>query len=162
MTFPFLAGETPGAGKFGEGPKTYTPALTADTTNPNLGANGEAVGWWVRVGPNTIRGGARFAITGTGESMGSGNLAISLPLAADTSILETSGSLTTATKIGDGVVRSATSGTVTLVAALLNSSTTVRMYRTGNSSPITNASPFDGTFPARLWVDFCYVIASGT
>lgn len=60
----------------GEQVNTYTPVLSADTTDPSLGA-GTSEGWWVKFGNLIIAWG--IITFGAGASAGSGNYRITLP-----------------------------------------------------------------------------------
>lgn len=68
----------------------YTPEIIGTTTNPNLGADGEAVGSWHRSG-HLITGWMRFLFSGTGLDAGSGRYSYTLPFPADASIMSASG-----------------------------------------------------------------------
>jgi hypothetical protein len=57
----------------------YTPALTANTTNPNLGSTGTATGYYVRTG-DLVLAVFNFNFAGAGISSGSGTYTISLPV----------------------------------------------------------------------------------
>lgn len=57
---------------------TYTPALTASGTNPNLGAGGAAVGKWWRDGEFVVVE-FGFSFNGAGVAAGSGTYLVSLP-----------------------------------------------------------------------------------
>jgi hypothetical protein len=72
-------------GRVGSGWLTYVPALTAATTDPNLGDTGIATGQYVRIGSTVI---ATFWVDfgGTGVSAGSGAYSIALPLRAATTV----------------------------------------------------------------------------
>lgn len=60
--------------------QTYTPTLTAVTTNPTLGSGSTSTGRWIRVGKLVI---AIFTIEfGTGMNAGSGAYHVALPTAA--------------------------------------------------------------------------------
>lgn len=59
---------------------TYTPVLTADTTNPSLGSVPTVVGRYAQFG-KTVVWMASFITGGTGISAGSGSYHISLPVA---------------------------------------------------------------------------------
>lgn len=61
--------------------ETYTPALTASTTNPNLGSTGSASGKWARL-QKIIIGHGQFIFGGVGVTAGSGFYYYSLPTAA--------------------------------------------------------------------------------
>lgn len=64
--------------------ETYTPALTASTTNPNLGTTGSAVGRYARINKIVI-GQATFTFNGTGIAAGSGFYFCSVPITAQNS-----------------------------------------------------------------------------
>lgn len=81
----------------------YTPALTAATTNPDLGASGEANGQWVRIG-DLIVGWAQFLFSGSGVDNGEGTYFISLPVPAASS-MAASGSQGAGSVLGSAVVR---------------------------------------------------------
>lgn len=67
---------------------SYTPALTATTTNPTLGSS-TLTGRYRLLGPKTCQVGIRLVWnTGGGASAGSGEWKFSLPFAADTSIVQ--------------------------------------------------------------------------
>ena len=81
--FPFTAGQVLTAAQLnGIGEWTsYTPVLTAVTTNPNLGSTGGAVGSYARI-QNYIVYRYSIAFGGTGISAGSGVYKVSLPVTA--------------------------------------------------------------------------------
>lgn len=58
---------------------SYTPALTAATTNPSLGSTGMATGRYLQVG-KTVKWSVLIQAGGTGISAGSGEYLISLPV----------------------------------------------------------------------------------
>lgn len=60
---------------------TYTPALTAATTNPTLGTGGVITGRYTQVGKLVI-GEFFIAFGSAGTSAGSGNYFVSLPVAS--------------------------------------------------------------------------------
>lgn len=64
--------------------ETYTPALTASTTNPNLGTTGSAAGRYARVNKIVI-GNASFTFNGAGINAGLGFYFCSLPITAQNS-----------------------------------------------------------------------------
>lgn len=61
--------------------ETYTPTLTASTTNPNLGSTGTATGRYARVNKIVI-GNAQFTFNGAGIAAGLGFYFCSLPITA--------------------------------------------------------------------------------
>lgn len=62
---------------------TYTPVLTATTTNPVLGVNGEIFGRYLRISNNWIMPFVRFRFGTSGINVGEGSYIVSLPVAAD-------------------------------------------------------------------------------
>jgi hypothetical protein len=60
---------------------TWTPTLTAATTNPNLGSTGTSTGRYGRI-QNLVYGWAQFQFGGTGISAGSGSYFCSIPVTA--------------------------------------------------------------------------------
>lgn len=63
---------------------TYTPALTASTTNPTLGSGSTATGRYLQIGSKVHYHGA--IIFGTGSASGSGTYQVSLPLTMSSSV----------------------------------------------------------------------------
>lgn len=63
---------------------SYTPTLTAVTTNPTLGTGSEATGRYTQIG-KTVIATARFTFGTSGVNAGSGAYRISLPVSAETS-----------------------------------------------------------------------------
>lgn len=61
---------------------SYTPVLTAATTNPTLGTGSVALGWWTRSQANLIDYSWYIQFGTTGAAAGSGQYLISLPVAA--------------------------------------------------------------------------------
>jgi hypothetical protein len=59
---------------------SYTPSLTADTTNPTLGAGSSVMGRYVRIG-RTIIGKANVTFGSSGTNAGSGFYSLSAPVA---------------------------------------------------------------------------------
>lgn len=84
---------------------SYSPTLSADTTNPNLGSTGTTEGYYVQLG-KTVVVKARATFGGTGITNGSGNYRMSLPFAAKTD----SGPLGTARMPAGGYAYDASSG----------------------------------------------------
>ena len=61
--------------------ETWTPTLTASTTNPNLGSTGTASGRYARINKIVI-GNAQFTFNGAGIAAGLGFYFCSLPITA--------------------------------------------------------------------------------
>lgn len=137
---------------------SYNPELTATTTSPNLGADGTAVGAYHRAG-HLITGWARFQFSGTGVSAGSGVYLVSLPLAADTSLLTNATTVTTGDIVGHGYVRD--SGTSAnnqkVLAQLADTASLVRLYREATAGAVTDATPFTWATGDGLAVQFAYI-----
>jgi hypothetical protein len=87
---------------------TYTPALTATTTDPNLGADGSTDGQWHRNGFQ-ITAYVIVILSGTGIDFGSGDWEVSLPFGVNTSLMQTASVPGLATAIGSGSIRRAVS-----------------------------------------------------
>lgn len=66
---------------------SYTPVLTAATTNPNIGSTGTGQGRYVQIG-KLVHFYATIVPGGTGIAGGSGGYAISLPVAAKTTFTQ--------------------------------------------------------------------------
>lgn len=88
---------------------TYTPTLTAATTNPNLGSTGSIVGSWHRAG-NKVDAWIRIHFDGTGVDAGAGIYEISLPFAADTSILNASTIAANGDCVGEAALNDVSAG----------------------------------------------------
>lgn len=65
--------------------RTYTPALTATTTNPTLGTSSNQVGRYSRIG-NQVNGEGLIQFGTGGTNAGSGVYLVSMPTAVDASI----------------------------------------------------------------------------
>lgn len=115
--------------------RSWTPTLTASTTNPTLGTNSTAAGIYVKLGRLIV---AQFAIQfGTsGTAAGSGAYRISLPVAAAQQFVAAAGFHTV------GSVRLFNSGPteIATVVALLNSTAAIEMQypATWPSGALTN------------------------
>lgn len=141
---------------------TYIPDLTASTTNPNLGADGEIVGAWHRNG-HMITAWARWLFSGTGLDPGSGAFGLSVPFAADSSIMETtSGSSAVTFAVAFGRIHDNSTGTnTTTVTGQFFSANAIRLHFSGANTTVTNSSPFTWDEGDRGIVLFQY-IADGT
>jgi len=112
---------------------TYTPTLTATTTNPTLGTSGLAEGRYTLWGGKwcAIRGTIRFGTSGA--AAGSGQYLIALPFTSNANI--TNGVST----CGTGVVRSA--GSLAMVAYYCTTSASTMAGVTTSGSNITSGTP---------------------
>lgn len=68
--------------KLGTTPTAYNPALTAVTTNPNVGTGGAVTGWYVQRGKASVEFTINVLLGSAGLSGGSGQWKLSLPVAA--------------------------------------------------------------------------------
>lgn len=98
----------------------YTPALTASSVNPNLGASGTATGGYHRIG-RLITAQATLFASGAGVAAGTGNYRVSLPVTAVAAGNQA---------VGSGVYLDA-SGNNLQVIALQAATTYVELYQDG-------------------------------
>jgi hypothetical protein len=83
--------------------QTYTPVLSAVTTDPTLGTGGFIRGFYYQIFDQIyVFGEMRFGTAGT--NAGSGIYTISLPFTADTSVVPANSSLGSSPVIGNGLV----------------------------------------------------------
>ena len=101
---------------------SWTPALTATTTNPNIGTTGTALGHNVQTG-KLVRFNAVIGTAGSGIAGGTGDYRLSLPVAA-----KASGSALVI--VGNGY---AFDGTFYTVAADRPTTTTMRLIASSGS-----------------------------
>lgn len=105
----------------------YTPALTATTTNPTLGAGSAVAGRWQR-GPNGLITAAVYIQFGTsGTNAGSGNYRVSVPVNIDSGV---DGSV----DVGGGTIATNVGGATGAVTVRCQraTATTVRMLATAS------------------------------
>lgn len=141
---------------------TYTPTLTATTTDPNLGDTGTATGAWHRNG-HLITGWAIFEFGGTGVDAGSGTYLISLPFDADGSILETSSGNATGFGSPIGVATSRDSSTTSNSSTgivVLEGAGACWVQETDSAGRFGSANPFIWADGDRLLVNFAYLADS--
>lgn len=136
---------------------TYTPALTA-STDPNLGADGQAVGTWHRNG-HELSVWVRFWFSGTGVSAGSGSYRVSLPFDADTSLMEANENAGLGMLIGGGraVDISGTGAASENLTVQLASSTTVLLMAHHTNGQVGATVPFGWSDNERLTMYFRYL-----
>lgn len=118
---------------------TYTPALTATTTNPTLGTGGsfETTGRYEQVG-KTVRFSIIVRFGTAGVAAGSGSFRVSLPVAARSVPL---GSLSSTVIEGGGYVQDDNAGLHYHVVPELITTTTVALIRDG-AAAVTHNAPF--------------------
>lgn len=119
--------------------QTYTPQLTATTTNPTLGSGSVQQGTYYRVGKLVaVHVFIKFGTSGV--SAGSGTYEVSLPVSMDLTNITTLAVPAGASAVGSGHIRddSASGGNNDLMAGA-RSSTTVRMHANGQN--VGDATP---------------------
>ena len=127
---------------------SYTPTLTATTTNPTLGTGATAVGKYAQMGKVVI---ASFRIVfGNSPSAGSGSYLISLPVTGTGPAPFSS----------VGVVRlfDSSAGTGAVANAVFNNSDGTKVLLTATST-VTSASPWTWTTTDELSGTFTYEAA---
>jgi hypothetical protein len=153
---PILAGQTARAISLNQG--TYTPVLTADTTNPTLGAGSVQSGWWKRI-DELIVGNAVIRFGTSGTAAGSGTYSVSLPFAANTTFETASGGWGTGSVLGNGGVRdnsAVTLGSRGIHAQLATTTTVILFIADGTNLAVTNAVPFTWTVSDAISINFRY------
>lgn len=132
---------------------SWTPALTAVTTNPTLGTASSTVGRYIKVG-KTIIGWGRITFGTSGTNAGSGTYKLSLPVAAHATqqILN---------RLGPGFARLTSAGLYT-EARLSWSATANQLNATYPSSAVNgsftgagNATP--GAWTANDFIDYDFM-----
>lgn len=97
--------------------ETWTPALTASTTNPTLGTGSTAAGRYGRI-QKTVFGNCRIFFGTSGTNAGSGFYFVSLPVTAQAS----------GVPAGSGWIYDSSTGLVRHVAIALDSTTRASLY----------------------------------
>lgn len=120
-------GGTPGAWS------TYTPALTATTTNPTLGTGSVQYGHYEQIG-KTVRFQAVIKFGTSGAAAGSGTYIISLPVAA------IAGAVTAFANVGNGHLRDDSASTYRVAMLQLSTSTTAAILC--DTGAVTNGVPW--------------------
>lgn len=121
--------------------QTYTPALTANTTNPVLGTGGSSVGRFTQIGKTIF---AKFSIIfGTAAlSPGSGTYFVSLPVPADLSTVDY-------INMPSGYLRmtDTSTGSVAVGAAEIETATTAQLIYTQIAGTANNIAAASGAAP---------------
>lgn len=112
----------------------WTPALTAATTNPTLGAGAITAGRYVRNGKN-VTGWGHIKFGTSGAAAGSGLYTISLPVPPKTSSTST-------ISVGTGQLVDAGTTSTTMVMQLWTNETVAHMQAVTNSSQVSNTIPW--------------------
>lgn len=108
---------------------TYTPELTASSSNPTLGTGSTQSGSYAQIG-DLVFGRAVIVFGTSGENPGSGFYSVSLPVASAAQV-----------PVGGGYVRDSSVGTHATVALVRSASTTVNM-RHDSATFVGAASPW--------------------
>lgn len=126
---------------------SYTPALTAATTNPTLGTGSTVLGQYAQDN-KTVTG--QFTITfGTsGVAAGTGQYAISLPVTADTSI--------TSRILGAAMIYHSSTGDLRIGAVALDTSGTVKVYYPATNGLIGAVNPWTWAASDQIFGSFTY------
>lgn len=159
MSFPYDPGNVPSASSFGES-GTYTPVLSATNTPPTLGTGDSRTGWWDRIGPNVIIGGAIVTFGFASMSPGDGTYQISLPVPADTTVLTAGGGIGLETVVGSCIIRDASPTSGTNGDLYLLDANNVRMVTSGGH--VNNDSPWVWAVNDSISILFSYRIVAGS
>jgi len=111
--------------------ETYTPALTASTTNPTLGTGSSVSGRYGQVN-KIVCGQGQISFGTSGVAAGNGFYFVSLPITA-----QSSGKV-----IGQFQFYDSSSGAVYLGTVISDTTTRGIMYYGAPSTVVTNAAPF--------------------
>lgn len=131
---------------------TYTPALTATTTNSTLGTGSSAAGTFIRYG-KSIRGTAEIVFGSSGVAAGSGSYGVSLPAAA------TAAGVSAGRVVGYGVFFDSSTGNFYHVIVTLSASATVARMVLDGAGVITNAAPVVSAANDQIRIHFDYEAA---
>jgi hypothetical protein len=123
--------------------ETWTPALTASTTNPTLGTGSSATGRYGRVN-KVVCGQGQIQFGTSGTSAGSGFYYISLPITA-----QSSGKV-----IGQFQLYDSSAFAVYVGTLISDSTTRSLMYYSNPSSVVQNATPF--TWAANDFIRYTF------
>lgn len=129
----------------------YTPALTAQTTNPTLGTGSSASGTYDQAA-GWVKGELDIVFGTSGVNAGAGVYEVSLPVAAS------SGDATTAKVIGYGVFIDVSPLTTYVVVLRLQTTTTARFLYSGGSTGLSNSAPVTPAVSDRLHCAFGYQV----
>jgi hypothetical protein len=126
--------------------ETWTPALTATTTNPTLGTGGSTTGRWGRV-QKIVVGHAQITFGTAGTAAGSGLYYVSTP--------------TTAQNAGNMPVGVWTTydGTATWQTGILQLDTSNRFRLMYGGTFVSNTTPWAWGTNDQIWLSFTYEAA---
>lgn len=124
--------------------QTYTPVLTAVTTNPSLGSGGDFTQsgrYWLLPG-GIVEVDILLRFGSSGVSLGSGTYIISLPVAADVTFHRAVNNIGLASTIGVGVVRDNSNVAASIpVTAFLRASGDVVSVNLASGGLLSNSLP---------------------
>lgn len=116
------------------GPWTsFTPALTASSVNPTLGSGSTTSGRYKVIASGLVIFNARIVFGSSGAAAGTGTYSVSLPVAANTTIVF----INSAVALFDS-----SSSTRTMAALIVATSTTAQIWPNAATSGATNAVPW--------------------
>lgn len=115
---------------------SYSPALTADVSNPSLGSEGFIQGHWLRTLTRKVDVWVEGALAGSGANVGSGSWSISLPFEVDTGVHRVGSLAAIPSIIGYGRIRVPSGGTPLNVIAVCWTPLTTLFYATTDSGSI--------------------------
>jgi hypothetical protein len=155
---PFLAGQDVTADQLQalDDQASYTPVLTATTTDPNLGADGTIEGFDHQNGHH-FEGEIRAFFSGTGVAAGSGTYILSLPVDADLSRHVASTSSVGGSIIGGGMILDSGTGARHSVQLQLRAASLVYIQFTGTNSFVQHDNPWTWSSGNRISVRFAYL-----
>jgi hypothetical protein len=130
---------------------TYTPTLTASSSDPTLGSGSSATGHYTRIG-RTIIGRLRVAFGTSGTAAGSGTYRLSLPVTPATP--------TVSQIVGSGSVRDSSSGNSVLVSAINGSGDTFITMNAEGAVAVGSAAPFAWSTQDSIGIEFTYEAAT--
>lgn len=139
---------------------TYVPELTATTTDPDLGNNGEAFGAYQLLPGGFVVGWATFYFSGSGVDAGDGVYLVSVPKTIDDVYHKTSPFSGVGDLVGEGYLR----GTVTVSQTLgvgirfADPAEQLILLTEGDNDnrEVRDDSPFDIEEGNRISISFCY------
>lgn len=132
---------------------TYTPALTASSSNPTLGTASSATGEYIAAG-KLIIGRAKIVFGSSGVAAGSGTYRISLPTPA----AAVKGQLYPA-YLFDSSVPAACTPIAYVAATTYLSLLYPATWPTGTATNVTNSTPWTWAANDTIEVSFCYEAA---
>ena len=129
--------------------ETWTPALTASTTNPTLGTGSTAAGRYGRIN-KTVFGNCRIFFGTSGVSAGSGFYFVSLPVTAQG----------VGVVAGSGYVYDASTGLVRHVSIAIDSTSRVALYLENQTNyAVSSTNPWTWAASDQIQFSFEYEAA---